>query len=220
MIIKRISDNLILIGTAHVLPESVKMVRETILREKPDIVGVELCPQRYAIISGSSRSLPASPIALALYLIQELFSRKTGVEAGEEMIEAIEAAREVGAKIEFLDKDINIILQKLLGLGLKEKLRFLGWLVAGFLFSPRMELSGLREENISSLLRIFEKMCPGFYHVLVQERDEHICSRILEISTGKKVICVIGAGHLPGIMQRLEKSWSLRWGWDMPFYLF
>ncbi|MFH1127440.1 MAG: TraB/GumN family protein, partial [archaeon] len=38
---------IVLVGTAHVSKESIKLVNETILREKPDTVGVELCDKRY-----------------------------------------------------------------------------------------------------------------------------------------------------------------------------
>jgi len=220
MIIERIGDHLILIGTAHVFPESIRIVRETILREKPEIVGVELCPQRYVALSSGFRSVPTSPVVLVLHLIQEFFSRRTGVEAGREMMEAIEAAREIGARVEFLDRDIGLTIRRLLALGLAEKLKFLGWLMMGFLFSPRVELSELRKDDVLKLLHIFKRMCPGFYRVLVQERDEYMCSRILELPAGRKAVCVIGAGHLPGVVHRLRKSWSLRLGWDMSFYSF
>jgi len=37
----RVTDDIILVGTAHVSPDSVKEVKETIEREKPAVVAVE-----------------------------------------------------------------------------------------------------------------------------------------------------------------------------------
>jgi pheromone shutdown protein TraB len=218
MIVERLSDRLILIGTSHVFPESVEMVRKVILAERPEIVGVELCPQRYAALRSGSASAPSNPIALILYLIQEFFSKRMGVEAGREMLEAAKAAGEVGARLEFLDRDITVTLKELLNLGIREKLKFLAWLATGLFFSPRVELRELKEgEVISRLLYTFRKMCPGFYRVLVQERDEHMVTRILGLSTGGKMVCVVGAGHLQGLVRALG-AWGSRMEWEMPFY--
>ena len=41
MLIK-VKDNIILVGTAHISPKSVKEVKEAIIEFKPDIVAVEL----------------------------------------------------------------------------------------------------------------------------------------------------------------------------------
>ena len=43
----KVSDNIILVGTAHISQKSVDEVRETIERYKPDVVAVELCKRRY-----------------------------------------------------------------------------------------------------------------------------------------------------------------------------
>jgi len=217
MIVYRL-NNLILIGTAHVSPASIKMVRETILKERPEIVGVELCPERYAALLRKSQSIPHSPIALTLYFIQELFSKRMGVEAGEEMLEAVRAANEIGAKIEFLDRNLSLTLEKLSKLQVTEKLKFLAWLITGFIFSPKVDISKFDENKIIELLQLFQRRCPGFYRVLVQERDEYIGNKILELWGGRKMVCVIGAGHVPGVVHMLKETWSFKTEWDMHFY--
>lgn len=40
-------ENLTIVGTAHVSDKSVEEVKQTILEEKPDVVAIELCPNRY-----------------------------------------------------------------------------------------------------------------------------------------------------------------------------
>ena len=47
----KVSDNIILIGTAHISKESVKEVKEAIEKYQPDIVAVELCKRRYEAIT-------------------------------------------------------------------------------------------------------------------------------------------------------------------------
>ncbi|MEM2282431.1 MAG: TraB/GumN family protein [Candidatus Hadarchaeales archaeon] len=216
MIVEQIGERLTLVGTAHVLPQSVRMVREIILEKRPSVVGVELCRGRYLALKEGRVSVPRSPLALILYLIQEFFSRRTGVRAGAEMLEAIGAAEEVGARVEFLDRDIGLTLQRLLALGPWEKLKFAFWAAGGFLFSPRVNPEELLQGKVlSSLLGTFRRACPGFYRVLVEERDEYILNRILELSgTGEKLVCVVGAGHLEGIKRRL--AWTFRTEWTVP----
>jgi len=44
--VKAGTKKIVLVGTAHVSSESVRLVEETIEKEKPDVVGVELDFQR------------------------------------------------------------------------------------------------------------------------------------------------------------------------------
>ena len=45
-------SQIIIVGTAHVSEKSVNEVKDTIEREKPDIVAVELCKSRYDSLKG------------------------------------------------------------------------------------------------------------------------------------------------------------------------
>jgi pheromone shutdown protein TraB len=58
-IFKRQKDNkeIIMIGTAHISEESVKLVRRTIKTVKPDVVMIELDPKRVGKIAGENRTL-------------------------------------------------------------------------------------------------------------------------------------------------------------------
>jgi len=42
-----------IIGTAHISRESIKEVEETIKKENPDVVAVELCDSRYKALTQS-----------------------------------------------------------------------------------------------------------------------------------------------------------------------
>jgi len=45
-------NNIILVGTGHILEKSVKEVEAVIDREEPDVVAVELCEGRFRALKG------------------------------------------------------------------------------------------------------------------------------------------------------------------------
>lgn len=49
-------DRLFLVGTIHVSPESKRRVRELILKEKPEIIAVELDKGRYKVLTEHPRA--------------------------------------------------------------------------------------------------------------------------------------------------------------------
>ena len=224
--LKKLDDRLFLIGVAHVLPKSATEVREVIARERPEVVAVELCPTRYFVLThrgkrpGALDALRAGPkLALLsglLYMVQGKFARQTGMPAGEEMLIAIRHAREIGARVELIDQDINITLQRLINrMPWRERLRLFAELLLGLLpFGKRVELERVTDEQIVTyLLQELKRVSPTAYEVLIKERDAYMASRVamlLSASTGK-VTCVVGAGHVPGIYERLSKGISGSW---------
>ncbi len=227
-VIRRVGDRLVLIGVAHVLPRSAAEVGEIIEAERPDAVAVELDPSRYlAMTQGRKPGLldmfRAGPNILLLgaliYLTQGKFSRQTGMEAGEEMLAAIDKAKQVGAQVHLVDRDIGVTMQRLVGgMSLREKIRLFGNLLVGLLpVGKEVELERITEEQmVAGLLAEFKKLSPTAYQALILERDAHIASRLADLLlAGKKVVCIVGAGHVPGIYDRLSKmemggAWKLR----------
>lgn len=95
--IKEFGDRLILVGVAHVLPESKTKVRKVISEEDPEIVGVELCPKRYIQLTSESGGGEETRmgfsrealLAKILNYFQEEIGKETGMMPGEEMLTAI-----------------------------------------------------------------------------------------------------------------------------------
>jgi Uncharacterized homolog of PrgY (pheromone shutdown protein) len=99
---------IIIIGTAHVSEQSVREVKETIEREKPDIVAVELDQNRYkgmtepdsgdSEISFKDVLKPGQTFYYLLYgflaYMQRKMGEQLGVPPGSEMMAAVESARE------------------------------------------------------------------------------------------------------------------------------
>ncbi|HUU39490.1 MAG TPA: TraB/GumN family protein [Desulfatiglandales bacterium] len=206
----------ILIGTAHVSRESAELVEQVIGEEKPDTVCVELCESRYrAIVEKEQwqntdlikviREKRAFLLLLNLILayFQKKIGKKLGISPGEEMIRAIRKAEEVGASIALADRDIRTTLSRAWRfMGLWTKIKLLFQLVAS-----GGELDDIKEEDIERMKRkdVLETLLseigasfPELRRILIDERDQYLAHKI-RTATGKKIVAVVGAGHIPGI---------------------
>jgi len=212
-----------LIGTAHVSRESADLVDRVIEEEEPDTVCVELCESRYKSITDKNRwentdllkvikEKRAFLLLMNLMLahFQKRIGQKFGIKPGEEMIRAIHAAEAVGAKIELADREIRTTLSRtwrLMGKWTKTKL------LAQLLVSSG-ELDEIKEEDIEELKKkdvlemllseIGEAM-PEIRRVVIDERDQYLAEKI-RTAPGKKIVAVVGAGHVPGIQRHWGKS--------------
>lgn len=214
--IKRIGNRVILVGVAHVLPESREEVIQTIREEEPDIVGVELCRKRYLQLTSESQEKNSgitlsrtAILAKILRFLQEKIGERTGMLPGEEMKAAIDEARKMGADVQLIDRDINLTLQRLLNkMTLMEKIKILGEvLLSPLKFSEDIRLEDLtKEEIIEELLSEIESLSKTTYNVLIKERDQFMADRITNTlrSGTEKIVCVVGAGHIPGLSEELE----------------
>jgi len=225
-LLRKLGDRLTLVGVAHVLPKSRDEVKAAIEGESPEVVAVELCPTRYAALMGKVEGAGArdamhagemGPFVLNkfFYFLQAKFAHRTGMPAGEEMLTAIECAQKVGARVELIDRNINLTLQRLVArMGAKEKLRLFLELLLGLLpFGGRVDLEKLTEEEIvTGLISSLKRALPGAYEVLIEERNSYMAAKLtmLLASTKGNIVCVVGAGHISGICRRLEGKWQAK----------
>jgi len=222
--LRKLGDNFLLVGVAHILPKSMEEIKEVISSERPEIVAVELCPARYlALLHGGAQNTVEnlragarqSPLNLAMYLAQSKFSHQTGMPAGEEMLGAIEAAREVGARVELVDQDIGVTVRRLnSAVPFSEKAKLFAQLMLSLLpFQKRQSLERLADEDVVDyLLWEFRSMSPKVYDVLIKERDVYMATKLIHLlESGKKVVCAVGAGHVPGIYKILQET-ATGWG--------
>lgn len=222
----KISDNIILIGTAHISKDSVEEVKEAIEKFKPDIVAVELCKKRYEALTQKDK-WENTPITSLLksnkaYLvlaqtflssIQRKLGKEYGVEPGSEMIAALNEAKKRNVEIALIDRDITITLKRAWRkMGIREKFR-LSWEFMKALIGydegelEKIDLKELMKQDvISALMKEFSEIAPSVATVLIHERDEYISRKILDESKKGKVVAVVGAGHLNGIKKHLEEK--------------
>lgn len=208
----------ILVGTAHVSSQSVQLVKDLIEEEKPDTVCVELCAGRYQNIrqSESWQNMDIIKVIkekkvfllffnLILAAFQKRIAARLEVRPGQEMIQAIESAEAVGAKIWLADRDIRITLSRTWRqMGLWSKVKLLSQLVLSLGEADQIEaeeVERLKQQDIlESVLAEVGKSMPGLRRSLIDERDQYLAAKIRE-APGRKILAVVGAGHLPGIQQ-------------------
>ncbi len=217
-VIKRIqleNREIILLGTAHVSKESIKEVEDVIRAEAPDCVCVELDAVRYkALTSGTAwQEIDIVKILkegkgflllanLVLASFQKKLGADLGVKPGDEMKAAIEVSEELGIKTELVDRPIHTTLKrawaKSSGMGRSKLLTAL--LNAAF-SKEKLEAEEIEKlKSQSAMDNMMEEMAeylPNVKEVLIDERDRYLASNIWK-SSGKKIIAVLGAGHLPG----------------------
>jgi pheromone shutdown-related protein TraB len=222
----KINDNIILIGTAHISQDSVEEVKKVIEEYKPDIVAVELCQRRYDSIT-KKQEWENTPIDKLLkggnaYLllaqtflgsIQRKLGKEYGVEPGSEMVAAIDEAKNHNLEIALVDRDISITLKRAWKkMGFREKFRLIWEFLKAMLGYDEEELEELDlkklmdQDVISSMMEEFGEIAPSVTTVLIHERDKYIAKKILDESKKGKVVAVVGAGHLKGIKEHLEKK--------------
>ncbi|WP_226006389.1 TraB/GumN family protein [Natrinema salinisoli] len=132
------------LGTAHVSQASVDEVRETIDREDPDVVAVELDEGRYRQMQGGTPDdIEAEDLLsgntvfqfLAYWMLSYVQSRlgeQFDIEPGADMRAAIEAAEANGNGVALVDRDIQVTIQRFWSrLSFTEKLKMVGGLALG-----------------------------------------------------------------------------------------
>jgi pheromone shutdown-related protein TraB len=208
--------NIILVGTAHVSKESVKLVNSVIYDQKPDTVCVELCETRYQsiinkdiwlntdivkVIREKKSFLLLSNLLMASF--QKRIAKKFDIRPGQEMIEAIRAGEDVGAKIYPSDRDIRVTLSRVwhnMGFWGKVKLIFQLVLSLGDTGDiSEKDIEKMKQEDVlETLLAEVGKSLPVLKKILIDERDMYLSQKI-KTAPGNKIVAVVGAGHVKGI---------------------
>lgn len=204
------------IGTAHVSMESADLVEHVIEEERPDTVSVELCQSRYQsiiqknqwqntnllkVIKEKKAFLLLSNLMLAYF--QKKIGKKLGIKPGEEIMRAVQTAKKVDALIYLADRDIRITLTRIwrfMGLWTKIKLLIQFVTSAGSMDEIKEEdIEKMKKKDIlETLLSEIGEAFPVIRRILIDERDQYLVYKI-RTAPGKKVVAVVGAGHVPGI---------------------
>lgn len=223
---EKISDNIVLIGTAHISEESVLEVRNAIETYKPDIVAVELCQRRYDSITKKDQweNTPVTALIKSnnayfmlaqtfLSSIQRKLGEEYGVEPGSEMIAAMQEAEKYHLTVALVDRDITVTLKRAWRLmGIREKFRVFWEFLKAMIGYDEEELEELdlkelmKQDVLSQMMEEFSKIAPSAAKVLISERDQYIAQKIYEESKKGKVVAVVGAGHINGIKKHLENQ--------------
>ncbi len=214
---------IILVGTAHISKESVELVTRTIREEKPDCVCVELDERRYKAISQKDRfeqldiknvirkkQLTTLMANLILSSYQKKLGEKMGVLPGTELIEAAKVAEEEGIALELCDRDVRVTLLRAWRMTpLWKKGKLMASLVMSLFDDTDIteeKLQQLKKSDvISELMAELGSAMPELKKVLIDERDTFLSEKIKQ-APGRKIVAVIGKGHLKGIKKALSED--------------
>lgn len=218
---------IILIGTAHVSKNSAEQVKQVIEAENPDAVCIELDEPRYKSITEGNKwkdmdifkvikekKATLLLMNLAISSFQKRMAQQFGINAGQEMIQGIESAKEIDAELVLADRNIQITFSRIWGnLGLKGKTMLLTQIVASIFSKETIteeELEKMKQQDtINAMLQEFTEHFPRLKKPLIDERDQYLSQKIKN-APGEKVVAVLGAAHVPGITKQIQKDHDLK----------
>jgi pheromone shutdown-related protein TraB len=223
--VKYNEKELILIATAHVSKASAELVKEVIDREQPDSICVELDEDRYnnmknpkawsetdlvQVIKDGKVGFMLANLVLSSY--QKKLAKQLDTNVGQEMVQGIQSAEEIGANLVLADRNIQTTFMRIWRkMNLKEKFDLLLNL---FFALDDDEQSEITDEEISKMLEkdmleaAMENMqeeFPKVGDILLHERDQYLANKIKN-APGEKVVAVLGGAHVAGVTEEIFKE--------------
>ena len=211
-----------IVGTAHVSSASVKEVEDLIADIQPDVVCIELCPARYKALTNQSawQNLDIFKVIregktlfllgnLAIGAYQRRLGEELGVKPGAELLAAARKAEEVGARVELIDRDIHVTLKRTwANLSFWQKNRMVAMIVESLFTREKVtavEIEELKQQvNLSEMVAELARELPQIKTPLIDERDQYLMSGA-EKAGGENIVVVVGAAHVPGMVENLGK---------------
>lgn len=215
-----------LLGTAHVSRASAEAVAREIASGEYDDIAIELCANRHrGIVEPDALErmdlfevirtgkVPMITAMLAMAAFQQRIAEQFGIEPGAEMRAAIDGAKTRDLQLHLIDRDIGTTLRRVY--------RNVPWYKRMYLFSglfasivvddeiPEAEIEALKEGDLlESTFAQFADAEHRIYQPLIDERDQYMAARLLDIAAGgaRRVLAVVGAGHLKGLKRYLEQG--------------
>ena len=217
---------ILLVGTAHISQSSVDEVNKVIEQEQPDTVCIELCASRHqamvdkdqwkntdifkVVREGKSFLLLSNLIMTAF---QKRLGSQLGVKPGAEMLAAIQASERINAELQLVDRDVKITLQRTWrGMPFWGRMKVFSQLLASLFFREEIskeEIEKLKESDaLSEAMQMLADQSPDMKRILIDERDQFMAEKIRQ-APGKRIVAVVGAGHVKGLSLELEREHNL-----------
>ncbi|RYR21772.1 hypothetical protein Ahy_B03g067091 isoform A [Arachis hypogaea] len=201
-----------LVGTAHVSEESSREVQAIVSLLQPEVVFLELCSSRVAVLTLQNLKVPTMAEMVALikkkHNMFEIAS-KLEVFPGSEFRVAYEEAMKYGGRI--------TVRRTWSKMPLWHKTKFLYSLLFQAVFLPSSDDLNkmLKQMNDSDVLTLviqeMSKQFPTLMETLVHERDQYMSSTLLKVaSENRSVVAVVGKGHLQGIKKHWKQPVMMR----------
>ncbi|GAB2233827.1 hypothetical protein Droror1_Dr00003056 [Drosera rotundifolia] len=213
-----------LIGTAHVSQDSCREVQAIISHLEPEVVFLELCASRVAILSFRDLKIPTMNEMIDMWrknqnlfgIIYSWFLAKVAdkleVLPGSEFRVAFDEAKKCCSKVILGDRPVQITLRRTWAkMPLWHKIKLVHSFLFQAFFLPNAEdLNRMIKEmdDVDMLTLVIQEMSkkfPTLMETLVDERDRYMSSTLLKVAIqNRSVVAVVGKGHLQGI----KKYWK------------
>ena len=236
-----------IVGTAHVSAQSVADVRATVAAIQPDTIAIELCEPRYqGLVKKSAwqhtnlfqviRQKKAT-FLLAQLVIQSFYRRlgkQLEVEPGAEMLAGAACAEETGAHLALIDRRIDITLKRVWRyLSFWQRMKLFYVLLESVFASDELQDDDIealkKQDQLEALMGEMGRAFPAIKHRLIDERDVYLAQKLRD-APGEKIVAVVGAGHVPGMVAAIQQEqsiaeldtlpppsrWSKIWPWLIP----
>ena len=213
----------IVVGTAHISKKSAELVRRVLEEEKPDRLCVELDDKRFEALTHRKRwatldlkqiirkkQLSTLLVNLFLASYQKKLGKKLGVLPGMELVEAVRVAEERDIPITLADRDVRVTLRRAWqSVSFFKKILLLSGIVGSAFDDQEIDEEQIEEllkgDVISELMKELGQTFPTLKKALIDERDSYIAQKV-KTAEGERIVVVVGAGHVEGIMRILEED--------------
>jgi len=222
----------VVLGTAHVSRSSVDAVDALLAHEHFDAVAIELCDSRaqsmrdpeafkqmdlFKVIRQGKAGMVAASLVLSTF--QKRLADKSGIQPGAEMKAAMDGADQRGLPLWLIDREVGTTLKRAWhSVGFLQRFGLLGGLLASVFEREEIEQAEIEKLKQGDLLESafseFASESKPLYQSLIGERDAFMAARLREEATRsatsepRRVLVVIGAGHLKGLCTLLREQQS------------
>ncbi|MBB6186990.1 TraB/GumN family protein [Rhodanobacter sp. MP7CTX1] len=222
----------VVLGTAHVSRSSVEAVDALLANEHFDAVAVELCDSRaqsmrdpeafkqmdlFKVIRQGKAGMVAASLVLSTF--QKRLADQSGIQPGAEMKAAMDGAEQRGLPLWLIDREVGTTLKRAWhSVGFWQRFGLLGGLLASVFEREEIEQAEIEKLKQGDLLESafseFASESKPLYQSLIGERDAFMAARLREEATRsatsepRRVLVVIGAGHLKGLCTLLRDQQS------------
>lgn len=218
----------VVLGTAHVSRASVEAVNALLAHEHFDAVAVELCDSRaqgmrdpdafkemdlFQVIRQGKAGMVAASLVLSSF--QKRLAEQYGIQPGAEMKAAMDGADQRALPVWLVDREVGTTLKRAWhNVGFWQRFGLFGGLIASVFERQAIEETEIEKlkqgDMLESAFSEFASESAPLYRSLIAERDVYMAARLREQATmsgfgeGKRVLVVIGAGHLKGLSEQLR----------------
>ena len=216
---------LTLLGTAHVSQASADEVRALIDSGEFDAVAIELCTSRhqsltqpdamakldlFQVLKQGKAGMVAASLALGAF--QQRVAAHSGIEPGAEMRAAVKGAQRAGLPLYLIDREIGVTLKRIYqNVPWYKRFGLISGLLGSVLSRQTVsseEIEKLKEGDVlESTFAEFAEQSESLYVPLIAERDRFMALKLVESlpdGAARRVLVVIGAGHLKGMSEHLR----------------